>query len=457
MMATSVALASVRDVAPCAPVFAAAAPGRPPALCQQLAASAAPRQLGGALGPPRRSLATSLPADGGLTPSGRAGSLGRPDADVPRIEGLSVVDAEPTPSKAPRDNAFDLLRLLAAVAVVVAHVPLVQGGREPLLMPGLTLGRAAVLVFFAISGYLVAQSVERTRSVPRFLVHRALRIVPALQVSLSLTAFVLGPLLTTWALADYLAASTPWRSQLRLLGLLHRDELPGVFATNPVAWQTNAPLWTIKFELAFYGLLALLAVATRGRRLRVTAAAIACLAAVSLRFAQQLAGRPHAVVLHGLFGVQPSESVARLVFDAASFLAPFALGAAFAFARVQLVRARWLVLAAAIALPAPLLTRWAIPLTPLAICVLTLWSALVIPRQIAHLPRGWDLSYGVYVYHFPLLQALVVVGAAAWPPVALLAAGLALVLPLAALSWRLVEAPALRWKRRLGPLEPAGT
>lgn len=367
--------------------------------------------------------------------------------------GPNVSDPVPPPLVHPdaassHDNAFDLLRLVAACAVVVAHAPLVLGGREPLLAPGLTLGRAAVLVFFSISGYLVAQSLDRTPTLPAFALKRIVRIYPGLLVALAFTALVLGPIATTWALPDYFAASQTWRTLGRGFGLLHRDWLPGVFETNPLPLQTNAPLWTIKFELGLYAMLAAVGGLARSRRRRVVALAAICLGSVAFRAHVVIGGVPAVEALRAWTGLQASERVATLTADLAAFTGPFALAAAFASAGFEVARHRWLVGAAALAVVASLWWRWAIPIAPLGLCVLVLWAAKAIPRRIARQTRGWDLSYGLYIYAFPIQQLLASHGADATYPAALALWTFAIVLPIAAASWRLVELPILRRKTR---------
>lgn len=61
--------------------------------------------------------------------------------------------------------------------------------------------------------------------------------------------------------------------------------------------------------------------------------------------------------------------------------------------------------------------------------------------------RGWDLSYGIDVFAFPIQQSLISLGADRWPPIGSLAVSMAVALPVAALSWRWVELPMLRRKR----------
>jgi peptidoglycan/LPS O-acetylase OafA/YrhL len=59
-----------------------------------------------------------------------------------------------------------------------------------------------------------------------------------------------------------------------------------------------------------------------------------------------------------------------------------------------------------------------------------------------------DISYGVYIYHWPVAQALLVELPGIGMPV-LLALTLLITAPLAVASWRFIEAPALRLKTRV--------
>lgn len=105
-----------------------------------------------------------------------------------------------------RSNNFDLIRLVAACAVIVSHVFQVvgYGGIDPLTpyLRGLSLGAVAVIVFFAVSGFFVTQSFARHPSVLRFLAARMLRIFPALAVVLLVTILI-GSAITTASGPDY--------------------------------------------------------------------------------------------------------------------------------------------------------------------------------------------------------------------------------------------------------------
>src|SRR6201996_8544984 len=115
-----------------------------------------------------------------------------------------------------RQNNFDALRLIAAVSVIFSHSFLIAEGtqnNEPLIL--LTgnqsiLGLVGVFVFFAISGFLVTQSFEQTPNPLHYLAKRVLRIFPGLFLATLLSAFVLGPLVTTLPLGCYLSRPEPY-------------------------------------------------------------------------------------------------------------------------------------------------------------------------------------------------------------------------------------------------------
>lgn len=114
-----------------------------------------------------------------------------------------------------RANNFNLIRMVAASAVLISHAyPLARGPQatEPLADTiGISLGTLAVISFFAISGYFISQSLDRSRSILDFIVARVLRIYPALTAVVMLAALALGPIATklnTWAYFTH--ADTYW-------------------------------------------------------------------------------------------------------------------------------------------------------------------------------------------------------------------------------------------------------
>jgi peptidoglycan/LPS O-acetylase OafA/YrhL len=169
-----------------------------------------------------------------------------------------------------RENNFNLLRILAASAVLISHaypLALGQGAPEPLdQMLGMSLGTLAVLTFFAISGYFISQSFHNKPSIIDFGVARVLRIYPGLVAVLLLTIFVLGPVFTKADLSAYFA---DWGTLLYLPRNIRlwplQYELPGVFGDNPFPGAINGSLWTLAYEVACYAMVVLVGLAGLAR------------------------------------------------------------------------------------------------------------------------------------------------------------------------------------------------
>lgn len=335
---------------------------------------------------------------------------------------------------ASRDNNFDALRLLAAASVIFSHSFLVAQGtqdREPLIR--LTgnqsiLGLCGVFVFFAISGFLVTQSWERTGSTPRYLLKRCLRIFPGLIVALVLSAFVLAPIVTTLPPGSYFARPEPYRyvASNALLSV-KAHELPGVlFANNPVGLEINGSLWTLRHEFLMY-----LMVMTLGLTRLLNA--WTCVALVGLGMA--------CVGFRGLPALDALGGWGWL-------LAFFAIGMLLYKLRNTRIFDRRVALAALALLVASVPLRQFVLMFPLTGCYLALWLALNPRIPPLHVGRWGDLSYGLYIYGWPSEQFVVWLkgGHAAWWQVC--GGGFMLAGALAIVSWHLIEGPALRVKPR---------
>lgn len=342
-------------------------------------------------------------------------------------------------------NAFSALRLALALAVVVSHAFSVATGNpadEPLArLTGFTLGEHAVNGFFAISGFLVTMSLVR-RGPRDYVLARALRILPGLVAATLLVALVLGAALTRLPLAEYLREPDLWRFIRGTLTTFKSNaSLPGLFEGSPY----RAPLgtvWTLKYEvLCYLGVLAAGALGLLRRRWP----ALLLVAGLS-------------AALVGLDALRPD--LPKGIETALRLPLIFAAGAGLYLWRER-VRLSLLPLLA-LALAAALLhaTPFYRTLLFLAEAYGAIWLALAPGLARPALDPPDDLSYGVYLYGWPIQQTL----HALWPSLsgwALLAPSLVLALGVAALSWYAVEKPALRLKaralgrRRLGAVEPA--
>ena len=318
-------------------------------------------------------------------------------------------------------NGFDHLRLIAAGLVVVHHARVLNGAQPWMIGWGPDPGALGVGIFFVISGYLVTASLRRTPGVGAFLAKRALRIAPGLLAALLLTALVLGPLVSGLPASEYFASAAPWLYVLKNLSLYAVTyDLPGVFAHAPYPNVVNGSLWSLRLEFTAY--------------LGLTA-----LGALRLARAPVLAGL--ALLAAGAFlavhftGLDAKSDLARLASLACLNGGLFLCGAALEAFGVK--PPAWTAVAGLVLLPTPI---WFLGL-PLAAVALGRMAA---PRLPA------DLSYGLYIYSFPLQQVLAEHGQLS------VLASLAVALPFAAASWFLVEKPALKLKARLpGAVGPA--
>ncbi|MBI5321751.1 acyltransferase family protein, partial [Bradyrhizobium sp.] len=156
----------------------------------------------------------------------------------------------------PDRNNFNLMRLLAASAVVVSHALFLHSGlKADEILSGVTfynLGDHAVNVFFVLSGLTVAASLARSASTTQFIVARGLRIFPALAVC-ALLLILVGAIVTICTPAQFLSDTRVWRYGLKTLLLGSASAgLPGVFGENPHPFTMNASIWTLKFEVTCY-------------------------------------------------------------------------------------------------------------------------------------------------------------------------------------------------------------
>ena len=337
-----------------------------------------------------------------------------------------------------RDNNFNLIRFLAASAVLVDHSFTLVADKEAASalvdMEALEIGRVAVDVFFVVSGFLVTRSVMTQPTLVDYGVARVLRLLPALFVVCVAVAFLLGPLVTLVSLGEYFSDERPWLYVPLTTSLItHSLTLPGVFDTVPEAGIVNSPLWTLRYESFCYLLLALFA-------------------AVGMLASRRRAGLTLVTLLAFYFFVtfgpewreqSPAiDSTTRFIFD-------FFLGGAF-YLFADKIRLRFALVVlfaglAALAFGTPLYEA----AFRLALGYGVLWFALVPGGAIRGFNFFGDYSYGLYIICFPLQQSVVLIDPSI-TPLALLSISFPAVLGLAILSWHFIEHPALTCKAWAG-------
>ena len=353
----------------------------------------------------------------------------------------------------PRANALGFLRLCLALAVLVGHSwPLGLGRATPGL--GFTRGQAdlgalAVDGFFVLSGFLVTASAGRLGAV-RFAWHRCLRIFPGLWVCLLVIAAVAGCFTTVPAALAF--------ARHNALGQPHQWGIGTLFADTPYGRLTggvsvvNGSLWSLAFELFWYGVLTALTACGVIRRsprlvLLLTAGAYSVLLSDLLHQLPETHTVPHP---RGAFGPIPffgSLDTQMLIYLGFLFL----LGASAQLYQHRIPMHPALVATAAAVLLATLRFGAFPVLGYPAFAYLLLWAACSLPSWTHRIGRTHDYSYGIYIYAFPTQQTLAALGVHQWGlPAYVVASALATTL-LAAASWHLVERPALRLKHWTPP------
>ena len=338
-----------------------------------------------------------------------------------------------------RSNNYNLIRITAAVGVLVSHsvvLAIGAGAIEPLGPTlGMSVGSIAVDIFFVASGFLVTGSLLTRQSAVEFVRARVLRIYPALLVMVLLTVFGLGVFFTTLPLPDYLSNSGTYRYLWRC-AVLVKDvvyELPGVFADNPNKSAVNGSLWTLPYEIKMYAILAILWVILRvggKRRLLVFKAALVALAGI--------AGFLHVT---GHF-IEPDghHEFGRLLYM-------FFAGAAFYVLRdkISLSRPVFWCCAGGLLVAAIVDKQLFFVAYSVSISYIVLYLAYIPAGAVRAYNRLGDYSYGMYIYAFPVQQSV----AALVPNVSAMSMfwiSMPVTGTLAVLSWHLLERRALALK-----------
>lgn len=329
-----------------------------------------------------------------------------------------------------RNNNFDALRIAAAVAVILGHATDLRGHPENLAVVfGLPVSQLGVAVFFVISGYLITGSWERRPHLPRYLTSRVLRIIPGLALVTVMAAFVLGPIVTVLTPQAYFGSGDTY-AYLRNAVLVPNYLLPGVFGGNPYPLAVNGSLWTLPAEFACY-----LVVPVLGwlpKRLRVPAWVLFGLASVVLTTVWHL----------DFYGARVQSAAGMWVFFAGGALVRLTLSTK----RLRLdVATVLLVVWFSFVVVNPHLGLYAAWLAlPYCLLAFGTQSTPVIRRA----SRFGDLSYGLYLWAFPVQQTIIhYFGVLPWGPDVVIVTLVTAIFAYA--SWHLVERPCMELAQKL--------
>lgn len=335
-------------------------------------------------------------------------------------------------------NNFNLIRLLAAMQVMIVHA-LNHFGISGYAVEVLKIF-PGVPTFFFLSGYLICSSYQRTtgKGLLAFFKNRVLRIYPALWVCILLstaTVFILGYLPTPGL---NLSSFFMWLvGQMTILQFYNPEFMRG-FGVGVL----NGALWTVSIELQFYLLMPVIYyLAQRAKAFLILVFLLSL--ALNVYFRQHLDWNVMYMKL--------------LYVSFAPWLYIFLLGCFIALneewiARIKRLEYKYL-------LPAYLLAMNFIgtyernaenSINPVAVLLLIALllkfgtAQLALPAKITAVIRNTDFSYGLYLYHMPIINVLLFTGA--FSAGVNVFATVVFSIVAAMFSWYVVERPALKHK-----------
>lgn len=340
-----------------------------------------------------------------------------------------------------RKNNFDVIRFLAASLVIFSHsFPLLLGNEsiEPLKRLSrqqMTLGGFAVAIFFVLSGFLIMMSFDRSKSLFAYVKARALRIFPALAVVLFLSIFILGPIFTVEPLREYFRNPGTYTYFTKNITLYaNQYELPGVFTTNIYPNAVNGSLWTLYYEVMFYcfvPILSYLRLVTK----RTCKGLFIGVTIVSL-----------AIQVINLWHLADISFISSETFNMI-YLFNYYLGGMTVYVyRDELSFSKikaWIAFVLMVAFIMIGLPKFA--LATFGVYVL-FYVSFFIKLILDNFTKYGDFSYGIYIYAFPIQQAVVHITEGKIGFVTNLLVVFIITLGYSFLSWHLIEKHALKLK-----------
>ena len=330
-------------------------------------------------------------------------------------------------------NNFDFLRVVFAFTVAFAH--LIELSDLEILKPFKVFfnTRLAIDGFFIVSGFLIAKSYENSTTIIDYIIRRAKRIIPAYAVVVLISALFLSAI-STYSLSEYFSNIQFWKYLTANLSFQNYLEpcLPGVFETNKFC-AVNGALWTIKLEEAFYLLVPVFYWLVRVKKFNFYALIII----VYLL----------SVTYYTYFLSIDNYRIAKQLPGALAF---FGTGIVF-YKNFSLLQ-KWKDYIIIPCLIIFFLEHYILKtqlLKPVAFGFMVFYVAYSF-RFLNNFGKYGDFTYGIYIYHSPLIQLFVYLGLFnKYPPILICMLFLMLTLLLAILSWYLIEIPYLSKNRRL--------
>jgi peptidoglycan/LPS O-acetylase OafA/YrhL len=335
-------------------------------------------------------------------------------------------------------NNFDLLRLFAALEVVLLHSYPHLHLQYPALF-NIALNFPGVSMFFVMSGFLISASLERNNDLIIYFKNRATRIFPALWVCLIITVIVIS----IFSNISFLTfAAIPWFFS-QCVGIIYTPAFLIPFGFG----SYNGSLWTIPLELQFYVVLPVLyfiiSKITIRDNVKTLAFAIACAVFCIITYLLKV----HYDADNFSFNNIPK--LLRYSFIPNIYLFLFGV----VLQRLKVFQSKFIFGKGLFWLAGYLLVSYLIPTSNttyifklLCLGVTTVSLAYTMPSLANKILKGNDFSYGVYIYHGLVLGVMVQLKLFGQPIYVLLIVVITVIMAL--LSWFFIEKPVMKRKKK---------
>jgi peptidoglycan/LPS O-acetylase OafA/YrhL len=332
-------------------------------------------------------------------------------------------------------NNYDFLRIFAALCVTFSHSFDLLNKPETELLSNLTGGRIefsfiGLSIFFSISGYLVAKSAINSTSFKNYLWKRFLRIQPMLVVLCILSVFIIGVAFSSIPVKEYFLQVESWtyfRNILPLLGI--QFTLPGVFHNNIHPLEINGSLWTLVLEERLYLLLALLLFFKKPPK------------NTFILF----------IIILNIIYILNNYNVFHINFPSLLGVYPlmFLNASAFYFLKIDFFKRRHLFLVLSFGVSFLSVFYKELSLLQVFTIPFLVLSFAVIKSITNNAGKFGDFTFGIYIFSFPVQQIFISKKIFLDTPYQLFFATLLIVVPMAIVSWHLVEKRMLALKNKI--------
>lgn len=285
-------------------------------------------------------------------------------------------------------NCFNSIRHFAAFLVLFSHHYALTGRGEPTIPLWDTLGFLAVAIFFAISGYLMPHSFQSSDNFLHFMEKRVRRIFPGLIFCAFVMVYVIGTIFTPSGIVEYLTSPSNAKTFV-LLSMFDGRPIPGVFSDFVYPNALNGSLWTLPVEFACYLIIGVGLAFCRSWKTAAVLLMLACAATATTNIKwDNFSFYNVPLGFLALFGI--SFCTGALLSLTATAWRPYRLHLAIlAAVIIYVIRGRYEIQVLGTA----------------SIAILTVVIGTTFKERL--LKAGTDISYGVYIYAFPIQQIVI--------------------------------------------------